>query len=867
MATNSGASLRVRISADLADLKQGMSVLRGELAKVQKASAQAAPDESRWATGLRSIRNQLAGIVTAYAALRAVRTYTELADQAANLSARLRLATKDQQQFEVAYEGTLAIAQRTASEWDSVAGLYARLSQSTTLGQERILALTETIGQAFQVSGAGAQDADRGITQLTQAIAGGVLRAEEFNSLIETAPRLVQTLADYFGVSFGKVRQLVNDGKVSTEDLIAALEQGSASIQNEFNQLPNTVSRATQQVKTALLALVAGADDGSRASRELAQGISGLATTLQSPAVRAGFESFIGGLVATANGAATLVGKLQEVGSAMQEWLNLQLGGQRQLGGEFLAEQRRELAAINAELEKQSTGKLRSFSALGLMSESALRNRRAEVESIIELNERIFGDPSKRPPPAADTGSAAPAMVPRRPSGAGGGAAAKQIAESNALLRDSVSRALAELDRLYAGHEVGLKEYFSERQRLQEQAIDLEIQQARNEMAVTKDAGQRRNLEEQIVKLQRDRAAIGATTAREQAAAEADLAKQLEAVKMELLELDGKTGEAARIRLEQEYKDLFKRLEAASDEAGAAIVRNLIERNVTKAQLDDFRTRVSDVMSNLQVTESSVSTQVEAGTLGAAEGERRLQAVRAKSLEQLVAARDALAALYETTKDPSVLAFLTSLEGNIADVTMSMQEFRMKLEDQAESSFGQFISDLVEGTKSFKEAFADMVRSFVAGVAQMIAQELALRAIRAALSAFGGFSGSAPAAHGGGVVGSLQMTRNNINPLLLGYAPRYHGGGVAGYGGLKNDEIVTVLQRGETIRTQQQEAALSAQMDAARAGGRGGARTVTPVVAIGDSAVADAMAGLAGEDVVVTHVMNNWDRITRGRQT
>lgn len=861
MATNSGASLRVRVSADLADLKQGMAVLRGELAKVQKASAKASPDDSKWLSGLRSVRNQLVGIVSVYGALRAVKTYAELADQAANLSARLRLATKDQQAFDAAYRGTYEIAQRTSSEWNSVAGLYARLSQSTSLGQQQILALTETIGQTFQVSGAGAQEADRGITQLTQAIAGGVLRAEEFNTLIETAPRLVQALADHFDVSFGKVRALVNDGKVSTQDLLDALEKSAEDIQEEFRRLPLTVSRATQQFKTSLLALVGGADQATGASGDLANAISGLAGTLSDPATVQAFQAFITLLTQIAGAgvkAAARVGDLIETARIASGSVALDRaseGGLRERLKQLQAnidagkEWRKEQGNI---LERLTGG--RDTRAYDQMVDEARR-----IQGILDIRENGSSSPGNgrryRP-----TGQVSTTTAGRD----GGGGTVKQIAESNALLRDSVSRALAELDRLYAGHEVGLKEYFSERQRLQEQTIDLEIQQARNEMAVTKDAGQRRNLEEEIVKLQRDRAAIGATTAREQAAAEADLAKQLEAVKMELLELDGKTGEAARIRLEQEYKELFKRLEAASDEAGAAIVRNLIERNVTKAQLDDFRTRVSDVMSNLQVTESSVSTQVEAGTLGAAEGERRLQAVRAKSLEQLVAARDAVAALYETTKDPSVLAFLTSLDGNIADVTMSMQEFRMKLEDQAESSFGQFISDLVEGTKSFKEAFQDMVRSFVAGVAQMIAQELALRAIRAALSAFGGFSGSAPAAHGGGVVGSLQMTRNNINPLLLGYAPRYHGGGVAGYGGLKNDEIVTVLQRGETIRTQQQEAALSAQMDAARAGGRGGSRTVTPVVAIGDSAVADAMAGLAGEDVVVTHVMNNWSRITQG---
>ncbi|WFC43259.1 tape measure protein [Pseudoxanthomonas sp. SE1] len=859
MATNSGASLRVRVSADLADLKQGMALLRGELAKVQKASARAAPDDSRWASGLKSVRNQLAGIVTVYGALRAVKTYAELADQAANLSARLRLATKDQQAFEGAYRGTYEIAQRTSSEWNSVAGLYARLSQSTSLGQNQILALTETIGQTFQVSGAGAQEADRGITQLTQAIAGGVLRAEEFNTLIETAPRLVQALADHFGVSFGKVRKLVNDGKVSTQDLLDALEKSADAIQEEFTRLPLTVSRATQQLKTSLLALVGGADEATGASGDLANAISGLAGTLSDPATVQAFQGFITLLTRIAGAgvkAAARVGDLIETARIASGSVTLDRASdaglrerltQLQANIDAGKEWRKEQGNI---LERLSGG--RDTRAYDQMVDEARR-----IQGILDIRENGSSSPGngRRYRPTGE--------VSTTTAGRDGGGTEKRIAESNALLRDSVTRALAELDRLYAGHEVGLKDYFAERQRLQEQAIDLEIQQARNEMAVTKDAGQRRNLEEQIVKLQRDRAALGTTTAREQAAAEADLAKQLEAVKLELLELDGKTGEAARLRLEQEYKDLFKRLEAASDESGKAIVRNLIERNVTKAQLDDFRTRASDVLGNLQATEGSVSAQVDARTLGAAEGERRLQAVRAKSLEQLTQLRAAVAAFYEKTKDPSVLAFLTSLDGNIADVTMSMQEFRMKMEDQAESSFGQFISDLVEGTKSFKEAFADMVRSFAAGVAQMIAQELALRAIRAALSAFGGASGSAPAAHGGGIAGRLQMTRNNINPMVFGHAPRYHGGGVAG---LANNEIPAILERGETIRTKAQESALTAQLDAARSGNRQGLVT-TPIVAIGDNAIADALQSAAGTQAVLTIVRDHWGGLNQGGTT
>jgi len=90
-------NLRVRISADLADIKQGLGLLRGELAKVKQQSAQAAPG-SAWSDGLKSVRTQLAGIVSVYAALRAVRWYADVSDQASKLTGRLRLVTKTQEE-------------------------------------------------------------------------------------------------------------------------------------------------------------------------------------------------------------------------------------------------------------------------------------------------------------------------------------------------------------------------------------------------------------------------------------------------------------------------------------------------------------------------------------------------------------------------------------------------------------------------------------------------------------------------------------------------------------------------------------------------------------------------------------------------
>ena len=91
--------LRVRISADLADIKQGLAVLRGDLAKVKTEAARSGPNASGWVSGLKEARKQLAGFVAAYASIRTLGALAKVSDEATAISGRLRVATKTQEEF------------------------------------------------------------------------------------------------------------------------------------------------------------------------------------------------------------------------------------------------------------------------------------------------------------------------------------------------------------------------------------------------------------------------------------------------------------------------------------------------------------------------------------------------------------------------------------------------------------------------------------------------------------------------------------------------------------------------------------------------------------------------------------------------
>lgn len=865
----SGADLRVKISADLADIRQGLGMLRGDIAKLKQESAKA-PSTNGWSAGLKSIRQQLVGILSVYAAMRAIRWYADASDQASQLTGRIRQVTRTQEDFNRVYSQTYKMAQASQSDWKAIVNLYAQLSQTTGQSQERILGLTNIIGQSFRVSGSSAADTTRGIIQLQQAMAGGTLRAQEFNTLLETNPRLVQALADHFKIRFGEVRKYVNDGKISVEAMMKALEESASSINTDFNRLPKTIGGAMQQVQNSLVGLVSDTNTATGAANDLAEGISGLAETLSSSEVKQGFQSFVQG-IATAVG---WLAKLLTTTAGVTKFVGEEIAAR--VGGPAVGDKPRIEAAI-ARLQSRLNSRSMYGDApdpigrlFGFKSDTKeIQEEIARLQGLLRLTDELQTQ--------AAAATEAPVVAAANASGAAAAHAAgsaKQIAESNALMRDSVSRALKDLERMYKDREIGIKQYFETRRQLQEQAIDLEIQQAQMELAVAKDAGQRRRLEEQILILQRNRAEIGAAAARDEQTATDELTDKLGQVKMKLLELDGNTARATRIQLETEYLELFQWLEANSDATGQAMVRNLIDRLVNKATADEIASRMSAATSTLSSTESSISTQMNAGTLGYVEGERRLQEARQKTLDQLRELREKqleyLRSLAPDSPDlDAAVRGLDAIDANIANVTASMHTMRNGIMDQAVNSLTSFFSDLATGAKSFKDAFRDMVLGFIQGLAKMAAEMLAKRIIMSIFAkwfplpsangnAFNS-SGTMAFARGGvfaaGLAGLTAFAAGGAFTNGVYDAPTmftFGSGGQFGVMGEAGPEAVMPLERGPDGRL------------GVTANGGGGGIVTTPIVAIGDEAVANALASAAGERVVLTHVRNNWTGLTRG---
>ena len=119
------------------------------------------------------------------------RAFVGLSDSMQLASSRLRLVTRDAEDFEGAFSGLFQIAQEARTPLLGVINLYARVGRATAqfgLTNQQILPFVRALNQAIAVSGATAQEAEAGLIQLSQGLAAGALRGDEFRSVKRTAP-------------------------------------------------------------------------------------------------------------------------------------------------------------------------------------------------------------------------------------------------------------------------------------------------------------------------------------------------------------------------------------------------------------------------------------------------------------------------------------------------------------------------------------------------------------------------------------------------------------------------------------------------------------------------------------------------------
>ncbi len=247
---------------------------------------------------LNSAKASAVGLAGAFAGAYATGHLISLADEWSSVNARLKQASKSSDDFKESQRALMDISQRTGTAFSDNASLFARSAASMReygYSSEEVLKVTEAISTGLKLSGASTSEASSVITQFSQALAQGVLRGEEFNSVNENGDRVIRALASGMGVARKDLKAMADQGQLTADKVVPALTSQLGTLRDEYSAMPQTVASATTKIENAFMAWVGGANEATGATSALTGALNSISDNINTVASAAGVLAAIGG--------------------------------------------------------------------------------------------------------------------------------------------------------------------------------------------------------------------------------------------------------------------------------------------------------------------------------------------------------------------------------------------------------------------------------------------------------------------------------------------------------------------------------------------------------------------------------------------
>lgn len=198
------------------------------------------------------IKSMAAGMGVAFSAKKVI----ELADTMTQTTARLDLMNDGLQTTEELQNKIMASANRSRAAYQTTADAVAKMgvmAGDAFANNDEIIAFTELINKQFTIAGTSAAGIDAAMLQLTQAMASGVLRGEELNSIFEQAPTIIQSIADYLDVPIGNIRAMAQEGQITADIVKNAMFATADETNRKFESMPMTFAQVWTNLQNQLL--------------------------------------------------------------------------------------------------------------------------------------------------------------------------------------------------------------------------------------------------------------------------------------------------------------------------------------------------------------------------------------------------------------------------------------------------------------------------------------------------------------------------------------------------------------------------------------------------------------------------------------
>ena len=267
------------IEADVSGLLKAQGKANKSLDSIGNSATNAAKKMDELQTTI----NKVAGAIAASLVVDWGKAFLVAADNMNQLNARVERLTGSAAAASVTMQSLMQISSSTGGSLQETERLWESLStalRDTGATNSQILQLTETLQKIGRVGGSSSEEMSNALRQFGQSITSGVVRAEEFNAVLESMPELARQMAAGLGISMGELRQRMMEGKLTAEDALNAIQKQTGSVNAEFEKLPRTISQANTALTNSFLSMVDSVNQATGASNGLVAVIDSMSVAL-----------------------------------------------------------------------------------------------------------------------------------------------------------------------------------------------------------------------------------------------------------------------------------------------------------------------------------------------------------------------------------------------------------------------------------------------------------------------------------------------------------------------------------------------------------------------------------------------------------
>lgn len=239
-----------QVQMDVAELIEAQRKVNDRLDKMGSNFDRASGSVSRFEGALNKVGVAIAAAFTIETAKRLI----AIGDEMATLQARITRLSPSIDTAKETMSALSAIASQTGNSLSETERLWESLTtalKSAGATNSQILALTSTLQKIGTIGSSSSEEMANALRQFGQSIAGGTVRAEEFNSILEQMPELARQIASGLGISIGDLRKRMLEGKLTAEDALNAIQKQSQSVNEEFDKMPVNIDRAKNSLDVA----------------------------------------------------------------------------------------------------------------------------------------------------------------------------------------------------------------------------------------------------------------------------------------------------------------------------------------------------------------------------------------------------------------------------------------------------------------------------------------------------------------------------------------------------------------------------------------------------------------------------------------